>query len=468
MVGRLVRGFLPGLLLVLTLLVVALRQLRQPVNLDTFFHLRLGAEFLDGWTPWHPGSVTSFATGRWVPTQWLSQVGLAETERLAGLRGVLWVAAVAGLLLVAAVGWAARREASWSVAAPLTAVVVAICLPSLSARPQVLSYALVAVVVAAWLATARDGRPRWWLVPLTWLWALLHGMWPVAIALGLAAGLGVVAQPPDGVERRRAARVLAVPVASALVAAVTPAGPALYGAVLAVGSRAHYFSEWRPPDYRERPALLLLLLLLALLAARVRADRDHWAADLLLLETVGWAVYSARTVPVAAVLAAVLLARQLGRSGIVPAAPPERRERGRLAVATAAVAALAAVLAAVMPDPSPQEPPWLPGALAALPDGTPVVTDVQFGSYLMWAYPRLDPVFNGYADAYTDDELATEFDVLDLKPGWLRELDAQGWAYALVLTDMPLAYALRDLAGWRVVGSGDDLELLRRPDADRG
>ena len=46
-------------------------------------------------------------------------------------------------------------------------------------RPQVISYLLVAVTVGAWLRTRDDGRLRWWLVPLAWVWAMLHGMWPI-------------------------------------------------------------------------------------------------------------------------------------------------------------------------------------------------------------------------------------------------------------------------------------------------
>ena len=32
---------------------------------------------------------------------------------------------------------------------------------------------------------------RWWLVPLAWLWAMVHGMWPVGIIIGLVALVGI-------------------------------------------------------------------------------------------------------------------------------------------------------------------------------------------------------------------------------------------------------------------------------------
>ena len=210
MVTRLVRTFIPGALFVVTVLAVALRQLRQPVNLDTFFHLRIGHGFLHGWTPWDPGTITPFATKHWAPTQWLSQVVLAGTEQVFGLRGVMVVATFAGLFFVLAVHRAARRESSAAVAVPLVAVVMAIALPSLSARPQVISYGLVAVVLGAWLATMRDDRLRWWLVPLTWVWAMVHGMWPVGIAIGAAAAAGLaLSREPDERDRRTLLRPFA-------------------------------------------------------------------------------------------------------------------------------------------------------------------------------------------------------------------------------------------------------------------
>ena len=60
-------------------------------NTDTYFHLRFGHEFLDGgWSLCDPGSVSSFGTNDWVPTQWLPQVVMAQIEDWFGLAGVAW------------------------------------------------------------------------------------------------------------------------------------------------------------------------------------------------------------------------------------------------------------------------------------------------------------------------------------------------------------------------------------------
>lgn len=477
MVTRLVRGVIPGVLLGVSLVVVALRQLRQPINLDTFFHLRIGEEFWHHWAPWDPGTLTPYATRSWLPTQWLSQITLAAAEDVGGLRAVLWVAAAVSVVYLAVLVRACLQEAPLIVAAPLAAVTMLASLTALSARPQIVSYLLAVVTLAAWLRTARDGRLRWWLVPLTWLWVLLHGMWPVGIATSLVAAAGLTFDAPTG-ERRRRARAFGVGVASAVAAGLTPVGPGAYGAVLLVGSRATYFSEWAPPNFTRFPALALAALLLVTLAVRVRGGRDTWTADLLLLTAVGWALYSNRTTPIATAMLAVLLARLVGRmaaastpdagseeasgAGGAPIASPRAR---RLVLGGAAATVLASAgFAAVMPDPRPVEPAWLAETAAALPADTPILTRIEFGSYLVWAYPRLDAAFNGYADAYTTDQLDDIFTLQDVGDGWQEIVRRDRFDYALLPDDDALAYNLR-LAGWRGVHRSEDVEFLVRPGA---
>src|ERR1700712_3160569 len=60
---------------------------RTLTNTDTYFHLRFGQEFLDGWSLRHPGSVSTFATREWVPTQWLSEIVMARPQQVFGLAG---------------------------------------------------------------------------------------------------------------------------------------------------------------------------------------------------------------------------------------------------------------------------------------------------------------------------------------------------------------------------------------------
>src|SRR3954464_6718714 len=85
------RTVLAGLVVVGILVTLVADCARTLSNTDTYFHLRFGQEFLHGWSLRHPGSVTTFATRDWVPTQWLSEIVMARTEDWFGLAGVAWV-----------------------------------------------------------------------------------------------------------------------------------------------------------------------------------------------------------------------------------------------------------------------------------------------------------------------------------------------------------------------------------------
>ena len=55
-------------------------QFMPHVRNDTWFHLRFGREFLEGWSLRNPGHLGVFDTADWIPTQWLSQMGMAWLE----------------------------------------------------------------------------------------------------------------------------------------------------------------------------------------------------------------------------------------------------------------------------------------------------------------------------------------------------------------------------------------------------
>ena len=431
-------------------------------NLDTYFHLRFGHEFLSGdWSLRDPGSVSSLATADWVPTQWLSQVVMAQTEDWFGLAGVAWLSGLLFLSLALVVYWACRRQAEPAVAALLVVLTLIACTSGISMRPQLVSYVLVVVTIAAWQRARDTGRAPWLLVPMTWVWTMCHGMWPVGIVIGVIAVLGLALD--RGHPRRTLARMAAVPVLSAVVSLLTPVGPGLFPAVLRVSSRAKYFYEWDPPDYTKPWVATLAVILALVVVPRLRrAERVPWFDVLLLGLAALWAIYSMRTVPVAACLAAPLAAAALQP---VLGARPSVLRRERLLLVGGSLLALA-TLAVVVPHTADQPrdtPTWLDGALGDLPAGTRVINDSGFGGYLMWRFPQLDVVVHGYGDLYTDDELERNADIEGIRSGWVGLVRDTGAAYAVLPPGSPLAYNLREVEGWSVLERSDDLELLRPP-----
>lgn len=455
-----IRTAVPALVL-LGLLGIAVRQAAEALaNDDTFFHLRIGHEFLSGWSLSDPGRVTTLATRDWVPTQWAGQMAMSGMEGQFGLSGVAWLAGLLFTAYVVALYLACRYMASPLAAALVTVVAFTCSTTGLSARPQMVSYVLVVVVTLAWLRTAQDRKLRWWLIPLVWAWATVHGMWPIGLAISVAGALGCALDLRSG--RAWMIRALLIPILSAVAACLTPIGPRLYLEILSVGSRSRYFDEWQAPQFTELAPLLVAVLLALVVGIRLRQPTLSWVQTLLLLQAGGWAIYSARTIPVAAAMLAPLAAAAL-QSVQRPAEAMQRPER--LFVAGAWLASLVILGVAVTNTGASEasHPRWADDALDDLPSGTVVLNEWEWGGYLMWKHPDLNLVMHGYGDMFTDAELDRNVDITLLKPNWDDEVESTGASIALLNPDSSLAHELEHFAGWTVVRQDEEVVLLTAP-----
>ena len=86
-----------------------------------------------------------------MPTQWLPQLVMAQTEDWFGLAGVAWLSGLLFLSLALTVYWACRRQAEPLVSVFLVLLTLVACTPGMSMRPQQISYLLVVVTTAAWM-----------------------------------------------------------------------------------------------------------------------------------------------------------------------------------------------------------------------------------------------------------------------------------------------------------------------------
>jgi hypothetical protein len=93
-----------------------------------------------------------------------------------------------------------------------------------------------------------------------------------------------------------------------------------------------------------------------------------------------------------------------------------------------------------------------------------VLNDWGEGGYLMWRFPDLNFVMNGYADIFTDDELARNYQMDGTNAGWLAAVRGTGTTIALLRPGSRLAYNLDTLEGWSVTERSDKLVLLEAPD----
>ncbi|KQZ67294.1 hypothetical protein ASD66_20225 [Nocardioides sp. Root151] len=426
------------------------RQAARPISdPDSFWHLRLGS---DVWTAKSVGQPDwSTSDDRpFVLTQWLPEVIASRFESAFGLAGVAWLFGLSLVVLVVIIYQTCRRSAGLTAAAFTVALCTVGMSASLSPRPHMVTYILLAVTVVAWLRTADDLRARWWLVPLTWVWACSHGMWFTGPLVGIAVVLGLALD--RRVDRRTLLHFAALPVASICAAAITPVGPALLEAPFAVSGISAFITEWQAPSFRAiGPGATALMLALIVLTWARQTERVPWTRLLLLLMATGWTLLAVRTVTLGAIIAAPLLAAAiqswLGRSR-------EAGSRREATVLLGAVVASLAVLAMVVPHVA-AKPAGMPSGindeLRALPSGTPVLNDYASGGWLRWAHPNVDPLIDGFTEAYSLGELHDYATMNAAAAGWREAVRTTGARHALLVEDSPLATALQERLSWDLI-----------------
>jgi hypothetical protein len=441
---------------------VAARAARPVSDPDDWWHLRLGNDLIDQRSLSAPHHWSAYAGAHWVPTEPLPEIGAAFVERWWGLPGLAVLYAAATLVVVLTVYAACRRFASPLPAAVATVLTVLAASASLTARPQLVSFVLLAVVVTAWLRTEQDHRVRWWLVPLSWAWALCHGFWFVGAGYGalFVAGFALSRRMPVTVLLRQAGVV----VASLVVVVLSPIGLGVLRAPFAVNDTRPYVQEWERTDLTSVSALGALAMVLVVTATWLLTRRDvSLPGVLVLFSSVFWIWYAGRTVAVAGVVLAPLCAAALERS--VPArevAPSRRTELTWLTVAAALTTGVVAVLAPTTSDRPGGVPVALDAQLDRLPPGTGVFNDYALGGWLTWRHPDLEQYIDGLITPYTLAHVRGYALADATGPGWYAVVRDSHARVALVASGSPLAAGLAH-RGWTTLGTDDGYVLLHAP-----
>ena len=437
---------------------VALKPLDDP---DAFWHIRAGSYLWDTWTFVGDDPFSKFAAKPFVMHEWLPELLFAGAYRIGGFAGVAAVQAVVVLLLLATLYACCRAFASSLIAAVVALVGWVGASGGFAARPQIVSFILLAVTTTAWLRTVRDGRARWWLVPLTYVWACSHGLWLAGV---MAGGVAVAGMLLDRTRPVRACLVLAViPVASTVVAAMTPVGPRLLLAPLEVRGYAHFVTEWRPGSIDQLffVAALVLAIGVASLWAKSSVSVPYATIGLWILATV-WIIAYARTVALGAVMLAPIAASALegsSRAGAIALRP--RREwavvGGGYVLAICLVLLVAPSVARV---PDTTFPSGLNKSLAELTPSTVVFNDYRLGGWMGLTQPQLDPVIDGRTDVFALPYVEAYVSAFDGRRGWQATVADTGAKAALLRADGPLADALQQQWHWREIGRDNGYVLL--------
>lgn len=444
----------------------AVAKAASPINdPDTPWHLVTGHAFLSGTSIRHPGPISPLGFSDWRPRDWISQIVMARFDDWFGLPGVGWLmgAAIVSLWLVQYRN--ARRWAGPVAALTGTSLGLLVGYNAYSTRPQMVSFVLLAIVLGAVHATARDLRPRWWLVPLTGVWACAHGLWFMSLVLqaGLILGLGLDRRLTRPVVLRLSASWLA----SFAAVLVTPNGLYLVRHPLGPFSAGgDYILEFLAPSRHSPSFVMWLIVLAATLITWLRKGQARSWVDLgiVCLATV-LALQYLRTI----ILGTILLTPYF--AGAIQAWLPGiqvrvSRQAERLSAAAVAIVALVG-LAVAMPESARSMsagafPTEFDQTLDRLPRTAVLLDELADGGYLMWRHPELRIVGDGLSDQYSAAWLDSWFGALGGGPQWRGLVARLGVTDALLQEESPLIDELRS-AGWEVLLRAQGRVLLARP-----
>lgn len=441
----------------LAFLRIALRPIADP---DAFWHIRAGEYVWQTWSFAGPDPWSQFSEHPWILHEWLPEVAMAAAARAGGLPAVAWLNWLVILVLFVVTYAVCRRGADRMPAAIATTAALFGASASFTPRPQMWSFVFLACVLGAWLRTLEDGRPRYWIIPLQWIWACSHGLWFVGIGVGVVVVLGMVV---DGRTRgpRHVAGLAMVPLLSLVASGLTPVGPTLLLAPLMVGDTTHLVSEWSPASLTQ-PGFALTMACAGFVVftwARRRGPVP-WTHLLLWAVAVCCALMYARTVALGAIILAPLVAMALQSFHPDTREISSRSEKLTI-LATFVVGLLIAALALPGLASRPAMPDGLDPQLSALPTGTVVYDEYSLGGWLRWRHPHLALVVDPRTEVYSTGYLDSYVDSLGAAPGWDATVERSGATYALLPASLALTDALRR-ASWTEVGRDRDVVLLHR------
>ncbi len=460
---------------------------------DTGWHIRTGDYIrAAGHVPYTDPFSFSKAGQPWFAWEWLTDVILSGLHSVWGLKGIVLFAT---LLLVAAIAVLLRTMVAAGVSAIVALPLALLATGSASihylARPHLVTILLMAIASGMLIRDRRHASWRiWLLVPLTALWANLHGGFLALIALvGLYfAGSAIEAWIGSPRDWSRTLRYGSLCAACAAASLINPYGWRLHSHIadyLRSDWIMNHVAEFQSPRFRSEPALQFELLLFAGLIAIVPLFEKRRIAEALSVAYFGYmALASGRHIPLYVIVATPQL-------GFVLSEWWERRTSG------APRASIAGILNALSIDVGAglrRTTPWILAAPAFLllwsgdslqwPKdfpaksfpvamvnhyqdriaGSRVLTMDQWADYLIYrSYPKQKVFFDGRSDFYGpaigDDYLA----LMNGAWNWQPLMRKHGLDLVLAPTDWALNGVLKQ-AGWRVIAD-DGIAILFAPPA---
>ena len=448
------------------------------IDPDLWWHLQTGQDIVT--TRAIPQTdIYSFtkAGSEWITHEWLSEVLIYATFRVAGWAGLLIL--FPGIITIAFYLVYRRCPGKPYVAAFAILLAAASASPLLGIRPQMITLLLASIFIALLSQYSIDGgiRRLYWMAPLMLLWVNLHA----GYALGL--GLIVLYTISFALDRKwnLILRLVLILLACTAVVPLNPNGFRMFSyplETLRSPSMAAFIQEWASPDFHKAMFLPLALFLFLLLGALALSPKRARASEVFLVFVTGLAALrSARHIPIFALIAAPIFAQQVwelirGRGWEARLFTPQE-STSRTAVPFALLLLLApavldvALVRHFVTNQAAYEATNYPQAAVNFLDSQkvpgPIYNRYGWGGYLIRRLRGEYPVYiDGRADVYGDKFMYETFNTYDGGTGWFEPLDRLSIRTVLISPDVPLASLLRNDDQWQKVYEDDQAVIFTR------
>lgn len=426
----------------LAMLPVALFRAGELAESDTFWQIRTGQFTIDHGAIPRADFLSWTADGRsWTLNSWGFNVLLAGLYNLGGLAAVALGCAVVIMIIAALALQVARLlGAQPLVAGCLLAFGSSMLILFLSARPQVIDY--LAVLLLILVLKRSDWSPLRAAVTvglLSLLWVNLHA--------GVVLGLGIIGAVAafsllTPATRGRFGRYCVLFVAALMGALVNPYGLGLFAQTLAVKDASTQFvTEWQPFDPTSPLQLAAAVIGLAALALAIRR-KDVVLTGALAITFLG-SLSALRILPILLLVAIPVLATELSRGAFLP--DMLRRRRIVLLAGLGVVVLMAATSLSHIGRPDPRTYPSS-AVIAAVPRNAHLYNSYLLGGYVALERPDVKVSIDSRNDLYGEDHLRQAQTTLRGRGDVARQL--AGADSVLIPPSDGLAKRLRNDPAW--------------------
>jgi hypothetical protein len=474
--------------LVIFLVLTAFAGTKSLQDGDTLWHIKMGQIMLEHGELITHDTFSHTAYGRpWLAHEWLSEVIMALFYNWAGLPGVtIFYFAIVGLTFTLLFQYASRLAGDLTALATVGGA-LPFALSHLLARPHIFTWCGVALTL---VLLERGGRWIWLLIPLSALWANLHGGVLYGLAIQSCFLLGNWLDQRTGHcsdnERNPWQKPLAAALLSAIAICLNPFGYKLFIFPFEVASDLFVLEigEWKAPDFQAmwygRGWVVCILL-----AAVWRGNSIAWRWRLLSAFMLWEALGHIRHLSLAALVLTPFVAQTIGDlSKHLPRRKNPKTTKVELLLSSWSgsllllllSAGLIAAISLVDPDTrlaisiekrfSVPETYSAPAIVFLKENGYPgqhLFNEYSWGDYLIYAIDQPPKVFiDGRADMYGEQIFADYLSISRLKPDFDTLMGKYHIDWMLFPLDHPLTRYLQLTPVWQTLYQDDQTVIMSK------